>query len=235
MKQRYHLLDMLRGICIILVVWYHVLYNLSEIFGGEYAFFRSAGMNNFRDGFVGVLMVLAGISCSLTRSNLRRGLKTLAGGLLITVVTAVVMPGQLITFGILHFFGCCMLLYAAAHRLVERIPVAFGTAVSFLLYFLTRELYDTVTGVPHSFLLFALGFRTGHSSADYYPMLPWVFLFLAGGFLGRLFARGTVPDIFKKDPVPVLSWLGRHTMIIYLLHQPVVYGAMVLWFEILRR
>ena len=158
----------------------------------------------------------------------------LAGGLLITVVTAVAMPGQLITFGILHFFGCCMLLYAAAHRLLEKIPVAFGATVSFLMYFVTRNLYYTVTGVPHSFLLFALGFRTGHSSADYYPMIPWIFLFLAGGFLGRLFARGTVPDVFKKDPVPALSWLGRHTMIIYLLHQPVVYGAMVLWFDILR-
>ena len=62
MKQRYHLLDTLRGACIILVVWYHVLYNLSEIFGGNYDFFTSNGMNNFRDGFVGVLMVLAGIS-----------------------------------------------------------------------------------------------------------------------------------------------------------------------------
>ena len=63
MKQRYHLLDTIRGVCIILVVWYHVLFNLSEIFGGNYAFFRSAGMSNFRDGFVGVLMVLAGIAC----------------------------------------------------------------------------------------------------------------------------------------------------------------------------
>ena len=232
MKQRYHLLDMLRGVCIILVVWYHVLYNLSEIFGGEYAFFRSAGMDNFRDGFVGVLVVLAGISCSLTRSNLRRGLKTLAGGLLITVVTAVVMPGQLITFGILHFFGCCMLLYAAAHRLLERLPVWPGAIAGLALYFLTRELYSTVTGVPHSFLLFALGFRTGHASADYYPMLPWVFLFLAGGFLGRLFAKGTVPEVFRKNPGPVLSWLGRHTMLIYLLHQPVVYGAMLLYFTL---
>ncbi len=232
MKQRYHLLDMLRGICIILVVWYHVLYNLSEIFGGEYAFFRSAGMDNFRDGFVGVLVVLAGISCSLTRSNWRRGLRTLAGGLLITVVTAVVMPGQLITFGILHFFGCCMLLYAAAHRLLEKLPVWPGAAAGFLLYFLTRNLYSTVTGVPHSFLLFALGFRTGHTSADYYPMLPWVFLFLAGGFLGRLFARDAVPDVFRKNPVPALSWLGRHTMSIYLLHQPVVYGAMLLYFTL---
>jgi len=160
--------------------------------------------------------------------------RTLAGGLLITVVTAVAMPGQLITFGILHFFGCCMLLYAAAHRLLEKVPVALGAAVSFLLYFVTRNLYYAVTGVPHSFLLFALGFRTGHLSADYYPIIPWVFLFLAGGFLGRLFARGTVPDVFKQDPVPALSWLGRHTMIIYLLHQPVVYGVMVLWFSLIK-
>ena len=65
MKQRYHLLDTIRGVCIILVVWYHVLFNLSEIFGGNYAFFTSDGINNFRDGFVGVLMILAGISGSL--------------------------------------------------------------------------------------------------------------------------------------------------------------------------
>ena len=231
MKQRYHLLDLVRGICILLVVWYHVLYDLSEIFGGNYAFFRSAGMDNFRDGFVGVLMVLAGISGSLTRSNRKRGLKTLACGLLVTAVTAMASPSQLITFGILHFFGCCMLLYAAVRPLLEKLPVWPGAAVCFLLYFLTRDLYHTVTEVPHSFLLFVLGFRTGHWSADYYPILPWVFLFLAGGFLGRLFARGAVPAAFTKDPVPALSFLGRHTLLIYLLHQPVVYGALWLWFR----
>ena len=189
MKQRYHLLDMLRGICIILVVWYHVLYNLSEIFGGNYAFFNSDGMNNFRDGFVGVLMVLAGISCCLTRSNWRRGLKTLACGLLITAVTALVMPTQLITFGILHFFGCCMLLYAAARPLLSKLPQLPMAAVCFAGYFLTRNLYYDVADVPRSFLLFVLGFRTGHYSSDYYPTLPWIFLFLAGSFLGRRFAR----------------------------------------------
>ena len=232
MKKRYHLLDLVRGICIILVVWYHVLYNLSEIFGGNYAFFRSEGMNNFRDGFVGVLMVLAGISCSLTRSNWKRGCKTLGCGLLITAVMAVAMPDQPITFGILHFFGCCMLLYAATRPLIGKIPVWPGAAVSLALFFLTRNLYYTVTNVPRSFVLFALGFRTGHYSADYYPILPWVFLFLAGGFLGRLFARGAVPEVFTKDPVPALSFLGRHTLSIYLLHQPVVYGVMWLYFSL---
>ena len=93
-------------------------------------------------------------------------------------------------------------------------------------------LCERVTEVVEFFLLFALGFRTGHYSADYYPMIPWVFLFLAGGFLGRLFARGTVPEVFRKNPVPALSWLGRHTMIIYLLHQPVVYGVMAAYFSL---
>ena len=230
MKGRYHLLDMLRGICIIYVVVYHILYNLSEIFGGNYGFFYADWMNTTRNCFVGVLMVLSGISGSLTRSNLRRGLRTLGAALLITVVTAVAMPSQKITFGILHFFACCMLLYAAVRPLMKKLPVVPGAAVSVLLYFLTRNLYDTVTDVPRSFFLFALGFRTGHTSADYYPILPWVFLFLAGGFLGRLFAQGRVPEVFTKDPVPLLSWLGRHTMVIYLLHQPLIYGAMALWF-----
>ena len=231
MKLRYHLLDNIRGVCIILVVWYHVLFNLSEIFGGNYAFFRSAGMDAFRDGFVGVLMVLAGISCHFTRSNLRRGIKTLAGGLLVTAVTAMAMPSQLITFGILHFFGCCMLLYAALEKVLAKIPLWPGAAVSFALYFACRGIYGQVTGMPRNFLLFALGFRTGHSSADYYPILPWVFLFLTGCFLGRLFARGEVPKVFAKNPAPALAGLGRHTMIIYLLHQPIVYGVMMLWFD----
>ena len=233
--KRYHLLDTVRGVCIILVVWYHILYNLSEVFGGHYAFFRSAGMNTFRDCFVGVLMVLAGISCHFSRSNLRRGLRTLGGGLLVTAVTAMAMPSQLITFGILHFFGCCMLLYALCRPLLEKIPVAAGAAVSFALYFVFRQMPRVIAGMPRSFVLFALGFRTGHTSADYYPILPWVFLFLTGAFLGRIFAQGNVPEIFEKDPVPPLSWLGRRTMIIYLLHQPVVYGVMLIYFTIIAK
>ena len=235
MKQRYYLLDTVRGVCIILVVGYHILYNLSEVFGGNYAFFRSDGMNIFRDCFVGVLMVLAGISCQLTRSNLRRGLKTLAGALAVTGVTAIALPSQLITFGILHFFGCCMLLCAAVRPLLDKIPVAAGAAVSFALYFLFRQMPRVIPGMPRSFLLFALGFRTGHTSADYWPILPWIFLFLAGVFPGRLFACGKVPPVFEKDPAPPVSWLGRHTLLIYLVHQLVIYGVMWMYFTMLAK
>lgn len=231
-KKRYHLLDLLRGICILLVVGYHSLYNLSEIFGGEYAFFRHPGMDLFRDCFVGVLIALAGISCSLTRSNLRRGIKTLLWGLVITAVTALIMPGQRILFGILHFFGCAMLLWALLGRYLEKLPMWPGAAVCLLLFFAGQGLYAASAGWFESFPFYVLGFCTGHWSADYYPLIPWLFLFLAGGFLGRMFRAGTVPAFFEKDPVPPLSWLGRHTLAIYIIHQPVIYGVMYLIFEI---
>jgi len=232
-KKRYHLLDLLRGICILLVVWYHALYNLSEIFGGAYAFFRHPGMNLFRDCFVGVLILLAGISCSLTRSNLRRGIKTLLWGLVITAVTSIAMPDQRILFGILHFFGCAMLLWALVGKYLEKIPLWLGVVVSLALFFATQGMYAASVGWSKSFLCYILGFCTGHYSADYYPLMPWLFLFLAGGFLGRLFRDGKVPAFFQKNPVPPLSWLGRHTLVIYIVHQPVIYGLMYLFFEIL--
>lgn len=230
-KKRYHLLDIVRGICIILVVLYHALYNLSEVFGGHYAFFRSHGMNLFRDCFVGVLMIISGISCSLSKSNLKRGIKTLLCALLVTLVTAVAMPDELIIFGILHFFGISMLIYALVGRFFEKIPLVLGTALSFLGYFLTSNLYFAATNLPKSFLLYALGFNTGFSSADYYPLLPWIFLFFAGGFLGRLFKEDRVPKFFEKNLIPPLAFIGRHTLIIYLAHQPLIFGGMWLWFN----
>lgn len=232
-KKRYHMLDFLRGICILLVVWYHTVYNLSEIFGGEYAFFRHRGMGIFRDCFVSVLIVLAGISCSLTRSNLRRGIKTLLLGLAITAVTAIAMPSQKILFGILHFFGCAMLLWALCGKWMEKIPAIPGAAVCVVLFFLLQDLYAGSTGMFRSFFFYVLGFRTGHYSADYYPILPWIFLFLAGGLMGRYFREERVPAIFEKNPVPPLAWLGRHTMPVYIVHQPVIYGVMYVLFEIL--
>jgi len=190
-------------------------------------------MDLFRDCFVGVLIVLSGISCSLTRSNWKRGLKTLGWGLVITVVTSVAMPGRAITFGILHFFGCAMLIWALCGKLLEKVPILIGVPVALLLFFLGQQLYTASTGWFTGFPFFILGFRTGHYSADYYPIIPWLFLFLAGGFLGRLFRDGRVPAWFTKNPVPPLAWLGRHTLPVYIIHQPVIYGVMYLFFELL--
>ncbi len=244
-KERWHLLDTLRGICIILVVLYHVLYNLSEVFGGNYVFFSSYGMNTFRDCFVSVLIALSGISCSLSKSNFKRGIKTLLCGLLITAVMALFMPDSIIIFGILHFFGVAMLIFALVGKFITKIPAAVGVPLFLLLFFFTKKLMYGKLGlfglwelglpeVPQNLLMFILGFDVSIFSADYYPLMPWIFMFFAGALLGKYFKNGTAPAIFKKNFCPPLSFIGRHTLIIYLAHQPVIYGAMYLFFEVLK-
>ena len=103
------------------------------------------------------------------------------------------------------------------------LPVATKHRVRSLGYRLElpRALYDAG-------FLFPLGLHPLiFASADYYPLLPWIFLFLAGYWLGEAFLQRRVPEFCYREHLPALGWIGRHALIIYLVHQPVVYG--VLW------
>ena len=242
-KPRYYVLDTIRGICIILVVLYHLLYDLSEVFGGDYAFFRSEAMDTFRDAFVGTLILLAGISCNLSRSNIKRGVKTLLCGMLVSVVMLVVMPASKVYFGILHLLGASMLLYGLSAKLMEKIPASVGFLGFLLVHMLTLGVYDGYFGwpglfmvdvpqVPKNLFFFILGFRTGHGAGDHWAIMPWLFLFFAGACIGKYFKEGRVPKWFTKNPVPPLAYLGRKTLIIYLVHQPLIYGILWLVYKI---
>ena len=71
-----------------------------------------------------------------------------------------------------------------------------------------------------------LGFPgPGFVSSDYFSLLPWLLLFWTGYFLYRLRpAEPLLPDI----RLPGFSAMGRHSLLIYLLHQPVLYALLVL-------
>ena len=66
------------------------------------------------------------------------------------------------------------------------------------------------------------------TSSDYFPLLPWIFLYGVGYFLHALWLTGEGPERGRhRRPVPVLGWLGRHSLVVYLLHQPVLYGLLL--------
>lgn len=241
--RRVYLMDELRGILIIGVVLYHLLYDLAVLFPVGIPWMFSDWMNQARNVCTGSLIVISGISCHYSRSNLRRGLRTFGWGMALTLVTGLVMPSQFIIFGILHFFGAAMMLYALLSPLLEKIPTLPGLAGSVLLFLLTWTVYSGFIRVPGAViylpdflydkpLLFPLGFAcTGITSADYYPLMPWGFLFLAGSFFGRYVKEGRLPDLCYRSHLPRLAWLGTHTMAIYLIHQPVIYGVLTLLFH----
>jgi uncharacterized membrane protein len=172
-----------------------------------------------------VFIALAGISCRYSRSNAKRGLRVLLLGLGLTVATVILMPSESIYFGILHFMGAAMLLFAALRPLIDKIPAPAGIACSLLLFALTL-------GVPEKTLHFSpwllpLGF--GGMGADYFPLVPNFFLFLAGAFAGTYVAAGKLPAWFYATRFKPLAAIGRHTIVVYLLHQPILIGLFTLF------
>lgn len=225
---RYHLLDNLRGACMIYTIFYHALFNLSMLFVPCQKILFSVPITILRDVVAATFIFIAGISSYLTRSNLKRGTKALIAALLVTLATYVAMPEMTIIFGILHFFAFAMLLFSAIKPLFEKIPSFIGLPIFILLYVLTRSLYEMDLGTPDNFLMFALGFKTSILSGDYYPIMPHIFMFFTGCFAGRLFKERKAPRIFEKNPIPPLASIGRHTMLIYLAHQPILFGALII-------
>jgi uncharacterized membrane protein len=132
----------------------------------------------------------------------------------------------------------------APEKLLRKVPAAVGLILSFGLFVLLRNVSDHSLGfegwvicpLPASLyrnLLTAyLGFPPrDFFSTDYFPLLPWFFLFVSGYFLFRLLReRGLNEKLFAKGNVPLLNWLGRHSLIVYLLHQPILFGLSMLLF-----
>ena len=232
-KVRYHALDILRGISIIYIVFYHAVFNISLYSIKTAVFLNSNVMVYSRTFFVAILILISGISCYLTKSNIKRGIKTFLAALLVTAVTAIVMPKMTIIFGILHFFGVAMLIFAALKKPLEKIPWYIALPILLILYILTYDIYDIVGRVPESYVLFSLGFNTGHISGDYYPIFPHIFLFLSGTVIGRSFAKRQAPKIFEKNFAPPLAYIGKHTLIIYLAHHPILFGITYLVFMLI--
>ena len=231
-KERVALLDELRGGAIVLMFICHLTFDVMLLSGapGYYDSWVARYLAPFTGG---VFTLIAGICSCYSRGTVRRGLILLAAALLITLVTALMAPHLKITFGVLHMLGCCMVLAGLAAPGLNRLKPAVGAALSLLLFISVANVALGYLGIGDWRLalpavlyqtpgLFPLGFRTADFfSADYYPLLPWFFLFLAGRFAGMSLRRTALPASVYQKRCLILSRMGQHSLPIYLLHQPV--------------
>ncbi len=246
-KERVWLIDEIRGLAILLMVVYHFFYDIVVLYGVNIPAFYSPALNLVRDLFAGLFIFISGAACRFSRNNLKRGVQCLALGMVMTYVTAAVMPHEPILFGILHLLGVCMLFFSFTERLWDKLPLWAGIAGCALFLVLTWRMKDGYFGIaglfelPHpeilreSGLFFPFGIiGKGFVSSDYFPLFPWLFVFLAGTFFGVPVKAGRMPVFFYKKHLPPLAFVGRHTLWIYLLHQPVLMGICIIVFSILR-
>ena len=237
-SRRIHFMDEVRGFAIVLMVAYHGFYTVGYLFDLQWGRILFNFFMPVEAFFAGSFIFLCGVSCRLSHSNLKRGSLLLLIALAITLVLRIFLPEEIIIFGILHFLAVAILLFALLRPLLDRIHPAAGLAACGFLLLVTWWVPHYQGGmfgikglltwaVPESFKqpwLYPIGFGYLYSS-DYFPILPWIFCFIGGSFFGVWAARGQLPNWMYVRRVPFLSKVGRHTLLIYIVHQPVIYAV----------
>ncbi len=233
-SMRYRALDTLRGFAMAQMLVFHFLYDLKYMTQAPMDWYGGRGVYFWQQEICWLFVVISGISWNLGRRRAKRGLLVFAMGAVVSLVTWTVMPAERIFFGVLSFLGASMLCMIPLEKLLRRFPAWRGLGTSLLLFFFTRPVSRGYLGffgrplvvLPEAFyrnwLSAALGFPfPGFYSSDYVPMLPGIFMFCAGYFLWRLL-RGR-KERFLDFHLPVLEEMGRNSLWIYMLHQPVLY------------
>ena len=226
-SRRFDILDAWRTLAILLMIAYHFLYDLYifDVISASQLF--STPLNILERFICGSFILLAGASARFSRNNLRHGLLVLAAGLAVEIGAAV--AGQTIRWGVLMLLGTSMAVWHFGGKYLGRIQPAVLGFGAFVLFFAARAWTARVTA-PVSWL-YPLGFTApGFYSADYFPLFPWFFLFLMGTVLGGWCLEHRERRLLKLALPRALTWPGRHSLLIYVLHQPVLYGiSFLIW------
>lgn len=244
-KERCFLLDGFRGLAIVNMIAFHFLFDYYVIFGRNVNWWKLPGVRVWQNYICMSFILLSGFVWKWGRkSNLKRGIFLNVCGLVISLVTYIAVPDSAVWFGILNFIGCAVLILIPLDKVLKKVPVLPGILACLLLFVLfydaqhgyisfvtikiselPRVLYDIKVLAP-------LGFPApGFSSGDYFPIIPWIFLYITGYELVSVFERHESWKQAAKRKIPVLSWMGQKSIWIYLIHQPLCMAICMLLFN----
>lgn len=216
--------DFLRGTAIVLMVIFHFCFDLNHFGYADFDIYRGEFWKIFRIVIVSTFLVVMGASLVYAYSggiNLQKVKKRvlIMGGsaALITFATIFIFPKSWIYFGIIHFVlvaSVAGLLFVKRPQIALLTGIAIVTAYQFG-YLPTSWLYDFLQPV------LSLPVYT----EDIVRFFPWFGVVLIGIFLGhKNFFGLKIPEIAASEKIALL---GRHSLLIYLVHQPVLFGAMM--------
>jgi uncharacterized membrane protein len=238
-RTRFWEIDFLRGIAVVMMIVFHFFYDLNyfhilslNLYSGWSLVYVYVGASIFI-GLVGVSLVLSYEHAKnrlsqkeLILKYVIRGLKIFGLGLVITVMSWWYLGEGFIVFGALHCIGVSIILaYPFLGFKYLKLPlgmiiIGLGAGLKLIM-------------VDYLYLVW-LGLRSSEFfTVDYFPLLPWFGVVLVGMFVGKTLYSESLRHFPLKDysqtgVVRVIGWLGRHSLIIYLLHQPILMGGFTL-------
>ena len=222
MSKRIWELDALRGLALLGMMGIHFVYDLVDLFG-VWNWQQPAWYLFFKNNYGAVFFLISGISATLGSHPVKRGAQVFLCGFLCTGVTlgmyllGVAGKGIIIYMGVLQCLGLCMMLWPLFRRCPDWGLGALGLAMTIAGWYLRTQSFPF-------WLLTPLGFAPyGFTSSDYFPLLPNFGYFLLGAVVGKRAYAGR-KSLFPTEtpPLGLFRWMGRHSLMIYLLHQPVL-------------
>lgn len=246
-KRRYEKLDGIRGLALLNMIAYHTAWDLVYIYQVNWEWYKSRGAYVWQQGICWTFIFLSGFCLPMGRHTLRRGITIFLGGAVITLATVAAMPQNKVVFGILTLIGSCMLIIHILRKLLDSLSPVAGLAWSAVLFFLTRDINEGYLGFERCRLFEAtpqlyeklygnlfttyLGFPYKEFySTDYFPIIPWIFLYTMGYFAFCVLNKKKALGFLEKGLSKPLEWLGGHSFEIYMVHQPVIYFLLEILF-----
>jgi len=237
-KQRFWEIDSLRGIAVIMMIIYHVLFDLNFLHIVSVPL-HTIWLRIFLYPIGTLFLLLVGISLVLSYNSyknqhtrippfykyFKRGIFLLSLALFITGLTWIYPHEGFIVFGVIHCISISIILsYYFISKPFSAFIVGIGS-VLLGMYFLTLSVSN-----PY---LFWLGLTTNSFyTLDYFPLFPWFGIVLIGIFIGQTMYPTLLVTHSKKQEIPPflkpISYLGKHSLLIYLLHQPILFGILFL-------
>lgn len=242
--KRYLLVDGIRGLAVVNMVAFHFLYDVYIVYGKNPVWYGLPCIHIWQQSICWIFIFLAGFVWRLGwKGNFWRGMFFNICGLSISLITKMFLPTEAVWFGILNFMGCAVLFMIPFHKWMQKYPQIIGMIVSFTGFVIFKNVQQGYLGVGGKVLLALpdwlyrikvltpFGFPyPGFTSSDYFPMLPWMLLFLAGYFFYGIFEKRDLWKEAAQKRIPLLSAIGRRSIWIYLLHQPVCMAVCAVMF-----
>ncbi|MGF3584145.1 MAG: heparan-alpha-glucosaminide N-acetyltransferase [Thermoplasmatota archaeon] len=240
-------LDMLRGFAIIIMIFLHLLWDL-DYFG---LMPLNKQIYRIQPAIPTVFFLLVGMCMIVSRNRkndlskteqkkydlhlIIRGLKIFGLGMILTIASIIFIPDRPIIFGVLHCIGICIILSTIFLKIKPTYNLIISTILMTLSYFTARYPIENP-----NLLHIAIGLHQtniGQYTIDYFPLIPWLGVCILGISLGSWLYKDNkrrfhIPDLSKYTPVKIFSWLGKHSLGIYLAHQPIIAGIILMYIRL---
>ena len=228
--KRIKIIDTFRGITIFSMVLFHLFYNINYYW--RLSFYDGTIFNRIWQLSIAIsFFLVSGITSTFLKpkDNIKRGIITSLIGFSITLITYFFAKEQLIIWGVLNGLGLSMIIGGLVqNKMSYRIwPIFF---ICFILaYKIPQGILENNSFFVNFYQknLFFLGFPADYfASSDYFPIIPWIFMFLAGLSLGKYLKMRNYFDFDVEDNI--FAKIGRHSLIIYISHQIILYPLVTL-------